>query len=633
MTENRSSKLVALVLGTVLLITTAACTEPPSVPAASPDTAEATTSPEELGTEPAPTEPDLYIIDPRTGAAEALLRAPGVQTNAEFSPDGKRVVYESESGGTSQIFVLKANETTQQLTRGKPGAHDPTWSPDGSQIAFTSKPRKGADADIFVMDADGSHILRLVGTARNDGHPDWSPDGSRIAFHTRHRDPANGLPTGLIWLVSVRTRALTSLTRSDGPYAAVDPAWSPDGRWVAYSMFERSTINGRILRSEPWLMRSNGTHKRRIGGHAEANEFSENPTWSPDGRWIVFQNHPEPLQVINVKKERLRTLPDIVDDEQPSWSPRGILVTLSSASATTVGAPEYRWKTLPLADLARGTHFVNVRTGKAVPLPDSLTSIRGAGSYDVSPDGTMILFDNSSLWAPSDEPVERGLHQLWVANIDGSDVRQLTHDPLGASQGSWSPDGTRVVYLGGWARLCCWRSPADLMVLDIATGTTTRVATGRAKSFLDPFFNADGSAILFATYGPHPGTYLEDQPQADLWTIPLSGGRPELLLKDRGYGSYSPDHTKILFTRIVYWQEGNAGGSYGEIWISDADGRHARRLVRSGEARWSPNGRWISWGSRGGLHILNMTTGRSVFVSAGSAQDWVDNRTLIVVKR
>jgi dipeptidyl aminopeptidase/acylaminoacyl peptidase len=103
-----------------------------------------------------------------------------------------------------------------------------------------------------------------------------------------------------------------------------------------------------------------------------------------------------------------------------------------------------------LADLGIGTYFVNVRTGEAVPMASSITSIPGAGNYDVSPDGTMVLFDNQgALYGPaSDGPVEPRLLQLFVANIDGSDVRQLTDEPFGASLGSWSPDGTKVVYVG-----------------------------------------------------------------------------------------------------------------------------------------------------------------------------------------
>ncbi len=258
------------------------------------------TSPMQAPTEPASNVhagPDLYSVDPKSGEATSLLSEPGSQSNAEVSPDGRRVVYENRApGAPSQIFVLESDETLRQLTNMKRQASDPTWSPDGSQIAFAGFRRRDGDrrpdSDIFVMNADGSHIRRLAGTPRPDGHPDWSPDGSQIAFHSR--ESGEGLPRagGLIWLVSAGTRTLTRLLGSGSPFGAADPTWSPDGRWIAFSGVE-ATINGRLLSTSLWLMRSNGTHRSRIRKSA-IYRVIENPSWSPDGRSIVFEENDPP---------------------------------------------------------------------------------------------------------------------------------------------------------------------------------------------------------------------------------------------------------------------------------------------------------------------------------------------------
>lgn len=136
-----SSRHPAVILGAVLLIASAACTEPRSELAALADTPDATRPGVE--TAPAPPESDLYLIDPRTGAAEVLLRAPGAQTNAELSPDGERVVYESWLDDTAQIFVLDRDGTAQQLTDVSGGGYDPTWSPTGARSR--SHPAHGRD--------------------------------------------------------------------------------------------------------------------------------------------------------------------------------------------------------------------------------------------------------------------------------------------------------------------------------------------------------------------------------------------------------------------------------------------------------------------------------------------------------
>ena len=315
-------------------------------------------SPTQASVEQAPdldTRPDLYVIDPGTGALTRFLSVPGSLTNAESSPDGERVVYESRLPGTpSQIFVVEPDGTRRQLTHMEGGASDPTWSPDGTQIAFAgTRPRPGdpwPDSDIFVMDADGSRIRRFAWTREGDGHPDWSPDGSRIAFHSR--SASGGIPSGALWLASVPTRSLTRLTGSHTPMARVDPAWSPDGRWIAYSEIARSTLNGRVYESWLGLMRPNGEHKRRVKG-SYPYHLIENPSWSPNGHSIVFEENDPPaagirwdgavgdIGIIDVRTERIRWIVEDAVTDQPSWDPAGILI--DSAGASIARALDVTW--------------------------------------------------------------------------------------------------------------------------------------------------------------------------------------------------------------------------------------------------------------------------------------------------
>ena len=278
--------------------------------------------------------------------------------------------------------------------------------------------------------------------------------------------------------------------------------------------------------------------------------------------------------------------------------------------------------------------------------------MRGAGNYDVSQDGSMILFDNERLAAPHTKPAERGLHQLYVANIDGSHVRRLTNDPVGASEGSWSPDGTKVVYLGRWARLCCYHSPAALTVLDLGTGMTTVLANGPASRFSEPFFSADGNSILFAN--------RQNARRADLWTIPAEGGRPEpLLVEGQGSADPSPDGTSLVYELIESWQQYAPNGifaasSYGVLWISDADGSDPRMLVPkaadelrgTGDAAWSPDGTRIAYfaelvppfgassltpvSESVGVYVMDVETRHRRLIAFGTSIDWLDDRTLLI---
>jgi Tol biopolymer transport system component len=286
-----------------------------------------------------------------------------------------------------------------------------------------------------------------------------------------------------------------------------------------------------------------------------------------------------------------------------------------------------------------------------MPLPDSVFSVEGADHFDVSPDGSMILFDNARHTTDHTEPPRLGFHQLFVANIDGSGLRQLTDDPVGAAQGSWSPDGTKIVYLGGWAKLCCWGRPADLTVLDLETGTTTVLARGRAGDFYDPSFSRDGNSIVFTVWSD----WSASNEEVELWTMPVGGGSPELLLEDRGDGLLSPDGTSIVYRRYGVLQQSGRGCASGfpMLWISDADGSDPRalspeatngfRATTFDQGVWSPDGTRVAYTEqlappegcvwpdfRYGVYVMDVATGDETFVAFGRVVDWVDDRTVLV---
>lgn len=230
-------------------------------------------------------EPDLYLIDPATGGTEPILFAMRGLHEPERSPDGSQLAYQGATpAGTPQIFLFD-DGTRRQLTHFPGGAVEPTWSPDGSQIAFAARTRAGAEGrnhtDIFVMDSDGGHVRRLVGT-RWGRRPDWSPDGSRVVFDTY----------GAISVASVLDGELTRLTsygditHRHGP--AADPTWSPDGRWIAVTRFDIGSINGVVPSAHLWIMRSDGTGERRLIAGNLHGVYELDPSWSPDGNSIAF---------------------------------------------------------------------------------------------------------------------------------------------------------------------------------------------------------------------------------------------------------------------------------------------------------------------------------------------------------
>ena len=145
-----------------------------------------------------------------------------------WSPDGKRLVYTDFSVGEERLAVMNADGSQQRrlpssLVRrltGTADAYEAAWSPDGKRFAYVSALRTNNE-EIYVMNVDGSHRIRLTDIPGNDHWPPtWSPDGSRIAFTSAGTDRR-----GEIYVMNADGSGLTKLT--DGQADDNFPAWRP----------------------------------------------------------------------------------------------------------------------------------------------------------------------------------------------------------------------------------------------------------------------------------------------------------------------------------------------------------------------------------------------------------------------
>ena len=138
-----------------------------------------------------------------------------------WSPDGTKIAYSSEHIGNPEIFVMDADgKHLVQLTRHRAYDSSPSWSPDGSKIAFNSDrdhlievgPGQVGDLEIYVMNADGKNVIRLTKTGGLNREPSWSPDGSKIAFASE-RDRRGNLE---IYVMDANGKNPVRLTRNPG---------------------------------------------------------------------------------------------------------------------------------------------------------------------------------------------------------------------------------------------------------------------------------------------------------------------------------------------------------------------------------------------------------------------------------
>ena len=213
----------------------------------------------------------VWLI-PRIGAAaRALTSLPGESTSPTWSPDGRRIAFISTRGGSPQVFLMSADgRGVRQVTRG--GAYRTViWSPDGSHLAIVGARDSGEDLDLYVIRPDGSgrrrvnsaSLLPRPGMMR----PAWSPDGRQLAYVSRV-----GRAEQEITIVSADGRVRRRLSTG---YA---PAWSPDGRSLAL-------VVPRVGDAQIYITKADGMGSRRL---TRGGGIFLLPTWAPDGSAIAF---------------------------------------------------------------------------------------------------------------------------------------------------------------------------------------------------------------------------------------------------------------------------------------------------------------------------------------------------------
>lgn len=141
-----------------------------------------------------------------------------LEAELPFSPDGEEQILVR---GEGQLDLWRANLSTHQELRitstGKP-EYDPAWSPVDNRIVYVSE--ETGNGDIYMLNLDGSAIVRLTENLEDfDKHPSWSPDGTKIAFWS----DMGFNQTRQIWMIDLETNTLTSL--SDNPFNDWDPVW------------------------------------------------------------------------------------------------------------------------------------------------------------------------------------------------------------------------------------------------------------------------------------------------------------------------------------------------------------------------------------------------------------------------
>jgi dipeptidyl aminopeptidase/acylaminoacyl peptidase len=155
-------------------------------------------------------------------------------TKPSWSPDGHRILFQSDRDGNSEVYVMNGDGSGQtNLTNNPHSDGSAVWSPDGTKILFVTD--RDVDQEVYVMDANGGNPTNLTNNPTADFDPDWPPDGSKILF-IRRTDPTS-LPADEVYVMpSGGGTAQRFTTEGGGLRFCSKPVWSPDGSKVVYGL-------------------------------------------------------------------------------------------------------------------------------------------------------------------------------------------------------------------------------------------------------------------------------------------------------------------------------------------------------------------------------------------------------------
>ncbi|MEA1014006.1 amidohydrolase family protein [Sphingosinicella sp. LY1275] len=476
----------------------------------------------------------------------AINTTEGTWMNVDVSPDGRTIAFDL----LGDIYTLPiAGGRATRIASGMPYEVQPRFSPDGTQIAFTSD--RGGGDNIWIMNVDGSgkrQMTKETFTLLNN--PTWSPDGKYIAAR-KHFTTGRSLGTGEIWMYHVGGGGGVALVERPNPQHQKElgePMFTPSGDGIYFSrnttsgpIFEYAqNSNQQLFAIERYDLKT-GERTTVAGGPGGAVR----PQPSPDGRYLAYVHRERAKSKLYVKDLRSgeeRKIYDALDqDVQETWAVTGVYPNMDwtpdSKSIVFWAGGKIRRVNLDGSGAAEIPFQVaDSRDVIDPPRPvvnayaDSFTT-RMPRFATLSPDGRDVLFES--------------LGRLYVKPAQGGGApRALT-----ASDGdfqlfpSWSRDGSRIVFVS-------WNDQRLGEIRTVAAdGSGMKTVTNIPGHYRRPRFSPDGQTIVFERGG---GGYLTSDAWSEnpgIFRVAAGGGEAVRLVNDGGNPHFGAGSDRIFFEK------------------------------------------------------------------------------------
>ncbi len=459
---------------------------------------------------------------PATGGTATLLTDPTAlePTRPDWSPRGDLVAFQSFAGGTFHLWVMDPDGSgVGQRTGGHGDDREPRFSPDGSRIAFSSDRAFNGTYDVWIVDVATGQLTPVTTTlaatgAGDEFEPTWSPDGAEVAFVS-----GQGATGTRIEAVNLSTGNRRTVVTAPTGTRLNSPAFSPDGSRVAYLQFANNqsqlfvsgtrvgtsndvfpfypqwlsndqllyTADGKIRTTSlaagttsdvPFQAtlqpnQANYAHKPFVVNSQQPPQPVRGivgPALSPDGRRVAFQALNQ-LWLMDIGQRPVPLTADTYYKQDPAWSPDGKRLAYSSDKAGT-------------EDL----YVLDVTTLTEQRVSSLRTSAEVSAAW--SPDGTRLAFQNQA-------------GATFTLDLATGDIQQVIAPLFAPSKPSWSANSKTIAVAALKPYTRRFREGnSQMLTVDVATGNLTYTEFAPFKStstrgYDGPVYSPDGTAVAF----------------------------------------------------------------------------------------------------------------------------------------
>lgn len=366
----------------------------------------------------------------------------------QWSPDGRLIAFsvnewnKKENRRDSHIHIIPATGgASYKLTNGERGESAPQWSPDSTRIAFlANRAAPSADAparnQIWVIPVAGGEAERVTEEEAGVAQFRWSPDGKQLAYVVRdtpqdkaERDKRkkdkfdaivvdSGFIYSHLWTINLATKEKKRVT--EGSFTVTDPQWSPDGRWVAYTMSKGGAQESSFTdisderNTDLFVAPATGGAVRQLTTNPGPDYA---PRFSPDGKWLAYLASDDPASWAGKVDLMLMSTEAAAGGSAATSAPRNLT---GKYNDSVNGAAKWSPDGGALyAAGAEGVYGQLLKVAVAGGEPKTIFSSKGAyGGVDLSRDGRMLAFVFNDAKSPND---------IWVASSAGREAKRLTN--------------------------------------------------------------------------------------------------------------------------------------------------------------------------------------------------------------